>query len=521
MRNAKKAPLLLLVLLAVSLCWTLLCALMGDQIPVLRTICRLSPYILAFALFHICLSSRRQLTEKVLFVALCCYSLVECGLGVAQLAGWAESRHAIFKLTGNFVNPAPYACLLGITAVCCTVRLLRRDCGTAIKILSWITLLWTMTMVVIARSRAVWLGIALALILVVFKETNIWSRIRHKCLLVCCAVAIFLAGCFGAWMMKPESARARLCIWQIDCLAIADHPLFGVGPGAEMGAYAEAQIDYFRHRVRGIERQQTADSPQTPFNEFLRAGMGCGIPGLLLTVAIYLLALTEEIRNRRMFSYPLVVLGTFALFSFPLKQFALSLVLSLCLADATASEELKNRHPRKMKVVAAVVIAASIPFCIMEFRSKYEFLECVDAAKEHTLSTEEIAEYNKQLNNEPDFLLLYFNALNNEGKYSEALSVIRRLERISANPIYYILHGNICQMTGNIPEAAEAYIKSYYIAPSRLTALYCLMTLYRQNGLIREASETKEFALSIPVREKHTATLEMRGKIEEFSLTVR
>lgn len=521
MRNAKKAPQLLLVLLAVTLCWALLCALMGNLIPVLRTICRLSPYILAFALFHICLSSCRQFTEKVLFVVLCCYSLVECGLGVAQLAGWAESRHAIFKLTGNFVNPAPYACFLGITAVCCIVRLLRRDCGTAMKILSWITLLCSTTMVVIARSRAVWLGMALALVVIIFKETGIWNRIRHKCLLVCCAAVIFLAGCFGAWMMKPESARARLCIWQIDCLAIAGHPIFGVGPGAEMGAYAEAQIDYFRRSVRGIDRQQAADSPQTPFNEFLGAGMGCGIPGLLLSVAIYLLALTEEIRNRRLFSYPLVILGTFALFSFPLKQFALSLILALCLADSTASEELKNRHPRMMNAIAAVVIAASIPFCIMEFRCKNKFLECVDTTKERSLSAEEIAEYYKQLNNEPDFLLLYFYALNNEGKYSDALAVIQKLEQISANPICYILHGNICQMTGNIPEAAEAYIKSYYIAPSRLAALYCLMTLYKQNGLVRKASETKEFALSIPVKEKYTATMEMRRKIEEFSLTDR
>ncbi len=146
-----------------------------------------------------------------MYVVICCYSLAECVLGTAQLLGFAQSRHALYHLTGNFLNPAPYACLLASAAVLCIVNLLRRGGGRLVRILTLMTLSWSSVMVVIARSRAVWLGMALALICIFARESSVLRRVRHKWIPACVLAIVFIAGCAGAWMLKPESAKARLC----------------------------------------------------------------------------------------------------------------------------------------------------------------------------------------------------------------------------------------------------------------------------------------------------------------------
>ena len=521
MMKSPRIQNILLILLAIAVCWALVCTRTAGVIPVWSTLRRLSPYLLAFAACHTYFSSGDEKAWKVLFVLFCCYALAECGLGTAQLAGWTRSRHEHYQLTGNFINPAPYACLLGVAAICCLVRLLRRDCGKALKILSATTLVWSLAMVVIAQSRAVWLGTVLAAIVALARESNNWARIRHKKLLVCCGVLLFLAGCFGVWMIKPESAQARLYIWQIDCLAIEDHPLMGAGPGTEMGAYGDAQSDYFKRHVRSWERQQAADIPDKPFNEFLRMGMACGIPGLLLAIAIFAISLTIEIRERRLLAYPLIVLGTFALFSFPLCQLALSMILTVTLADAVIAGKYGTKHPPIYYTLAVMVMSVSIPFCKEESDHRSELKGCIKTVKAQTLDSKELAAYFEHLGDEPEYLKYYAKSLYDESRYDEALAVVRRLERMTADPAVPIIRGEICRMTGDAPGAAEALIKSYYSAPSRLTALFFLMTLYQSYGLNREAAATREYALSLPVDEKYTATMEMRQQIEDYPLTTQ
>lgn len=509
---------LLLILLGISFCWALVCARAGGVISVPVILRRLSPYLLAFAAFYIALSSGKRLTHKLFFNALCCYSLAECGLGTAQLAGLADSRHSFYHLTGNFLNPAPYACFLGIVSVCCIARLIRKEGGRFEKILTGVTLFWSLVMVVVAQSRAVWLGMVLALMAVLALETEIWQRVRRRWLMACCAVFLFIAGCVGAWMLKPESAEIRFYTWQTDCLVIAEHPLTGTGPGAEMGAFADAQSEYFSSHVRSWRRQKAADTPQYPFNEFLRMGMACGIPGLLLAAAVYGLALVLELRRRRMCAYVLIVLGVFGMFSYPLSQMAPALLFVFALADAVTPEE---KRPSKAALVAAVLLAvASIPFVWNEVHHRTELAGFMKDHEDAVSGSDELAAYYDELNDEPAYLTLYAKSLYDEGRYKAALPVVGRLEKLKADTAVPVMRGEILKVTGDPSGAAQAYIKSYQTAPSRLTALLFLMRLYDLYGLDEAALETGAFALSIPVDEKYTATMEVRRQIEDFLLAI-
>lgn len=518
MMKRSRLPDILLILLVISFCWALVCAWAGGVISVPVILRRLSPYLLAFAVFYIALSSGKRVTHTFFFIVLCCFALVECGLGTAQLAGWAGSRHSFYRLTGNFPNPAPYACFLGIVSICCIVRLIRNEGGRFEKILTGVTFFWSMAMVVIAQSRAVWLGMVLALIGMLILETEVWKRVRHKWFVVCCGVIILIAECIGAWMLKPESAKARLYIWQTDCLVIAEHPLTGVGPGAEMGAFAEAQSDYFSRHARCWRRQKAADTPQYPFNEFLRIGMACGIPGLLLAVAVYVAALVVELRRRRLYAYFLIVLGVFGMFSYPLSQMALSLLFVFTLADAVTYEEKQGDSSEAALIVAMLVALVSAPFVRNEVRHRTVLAGFIKDHQDGVTGSSELATYYDELNDEPAYLTLYAKSLYDEGRYKAAQPVVERLEKLKADVAVPILRGEICKVTGNPSGAADAYIKSYHMVPSRLTALLFLMRLYDLYGLDEAAAETREFALSIPVDEKYSATKEVRKQIEDFLL---
>lgn len=71
--------------------------------------------------------------------------------------------------------------------------------------------------------------------------------------------------------------------------AIADKPLTGHGFGKALGAYGDAQAEYFETEERGQERVRIAGCPEYAFNEYLRMGMEFGILGLLLSVAVIVL----------------------------------------------------------------------------------------------------------------------------------------------------------------------------------------------------------------------------------------
>lgn len=71
--------------------------------------------------------------------------------------------------------------------------------------------------------------------------------------------------------------------------AIADKALTGRGFGKALGAYGDAQAEYFETEERGQERVRIAGCPEYAFNEYLRMGMEFGILGLLLSVAVIVL----------------------------------------------------------------------------------------------------------------------------------------------------------------------------------------------------------------------------------------
>lgn len=53
-------------------------------------------------------------TAGLIVAALLCAGLWECGLGWAQLLGFAPSLHSLYPATGSFYNPGPFCGFLAV-----------------------------------------------------------------------------------------------------------------------------------------------------------------------------------------------------------------------------------------------------------------------------------------------------------------------------------------------------------------------------------------------------------------------
>lgn len=103
----------------------------------------------------------------------------------------------------------------------------------------------------------------------------------HKWLILSVIAVTFVVGA-GAFCLKKDSALGRFHIWEMELRAIADKPLTGHGFGKSLGAYGDAQAEYFETEERGQERVRIAGCPEYAFNEYLHMGMEFGDPWLVV-----------------------------------------------------------------------------------------------------------------------------------------------------------------------------------------------------------------------------------------------
>ena len=135
---------------------------------------------------------------------------------------------------------------------------------------------------------------------------------------------------------------------------MAEKPLSGYGPGMALGGYGQTQAHYFQTSGPFSQEEiRTAGVPEFAFNEYLRFGMECGLPGLALSVLILLLALVLLHRRKSPLEYALLALGVFASASSLLSLWQFRLVLAIILGFAAGSRD------RAMSICASASVLFS------------------------------------------------------------------------------------------------------------------------------------------------------------------
>ncbi len=470
------------------------------------------PYFAIFCLSATLYKCFSATFERVVAVVLSVWLSYEAVLGIMQLAGLRMSFHRLFRMTGSFGNPGPYG---GFLAVCVTVCLtsfwkFRRSSGKADKLLSPVCLFSSVLGLVVlpaTLSRSAWAAIAAAALFFLLSQDRLRCWLRgHKWIAAAIAalcVALAPAGVF----LKKGSALGRVHIWRIETRSICKNPLIGYGPGNAMGAYGEAQADFFYERERSEDEIRTAGCPEYPFNEYLRFGLETGLGGLLLSGMVAAGAVAALLKARSPLSFGLLALSVFAFASYPLSVSQLAALLSVFLGCAVSSDECTANWTRPKAVLYAVAVSALVGVLafglygesrISGAEKRWKDAKAVaERLRPQSLSRSLGREYNLLCDNYR-YLYDYGYSLFLAEEYEKGIGVLQEGAAMSCDPMFWNIIGRCREELGDYEAARMAYIHSSKMVPSRLYPLSLLMNLYLKTGDGTAAAVCAEKILSMP-----------------------
>ena len=431
-------------------------------------------------------------------------------------------------MTGGFANSGPYG---GFLAVCIAVVFAAawkwRDSGNLYdRILFWLSSVsGCLGIVVLPASMSRTGFVALLVSAVAFALTNTESKSyfkSHKWLILSVVAVAFVVGA-GAFCLKKDSALGRFHIWEMELRAIADKPLTGHGFGKALGAYGDAQAEYFETEERGQERVRIAGCPEYAFNEYLRMGMEFGILGLLLSVAVIVLGTMMLCHSDSSLTFGLVAWGTFAMASYPLAVWQLRLLLGVFLGAAVGLNMKVGKRTRLILASTFIVIATGLMLIWLPENRQRKYAEGKWLEERRFTNFEifdgmadRLAILYPQLRRNFRYLYDYGYALHKECRYEESNVILREGALISSDPMFYNIIGKNHEALGDYELAERNYIHAHNMVPSRLYPYILLMEMEEKRGDTKQALSYARKALSLPVNDRNMSMRDLHNRAKKF-----
>ncbi len=262
--------------------------------------------------------------------------------GLLQLYGVFPSHHNLFKITGSFFNPAPYALYLAVVFPVALGKVLFNERNERIETnernernerneenekiekkdisnissffhsfihslnlpsfisslnyyLSFATVIAILLVLPVTMIRASWLGaLAGSLVVLQYKYHYLQginhflkSPFRRIMGAILTIIVVTLIGT-GIYLLKKDSANGKLFIWEVTLGKIAEKPLLGHGLGRFEAEYNNWQAAYFQNHPEEMNSKKgwVAGNTKYAFNEFLEMAAEVGITGIIVFVAV-------------------------------------------------------------------------------------------------------------------------------------------------------------------------------------------------------------------------------------------
>lgn len=204
--------------------------------------------------------------ETIILLVLMACALAESVDGIRQALGFTFSHHNLYKITGTFFNPGPYAGYLAITGSMAfaylvekykevigllakpSLKVLMRP-AVSLYLLFGVTAIVVLVILPVTMSRAAFLAVACCVLVIHYRNENIlsffaklksmWpdSEVTGKLFAVFMAIVLVGGLSFFLYIVKKDSANGRLLIWRVTTAIIADNPVKGVGIREFSGEY--------------------------------------------------------------------------------------------------------------------------------------------------------------------------------------------------------------------------------------------------------------------------------------------
>ena len=498
-----------------------------------------------FVLVRIHLSQWKPLHYCIIMVLLLA-GCVEAIEGLRQLYGFAPSQHSLFKTTGSFFNPGPYAGFLALIAPLALYYCLRDyrvlsstfifrltafylRWGLAICALFAIVLILPATM-----SRGAWLACLVACVFVALsyikkkKKKACQGLLRQAgkkkrylaCLLLFLAV---IAGGAGAYFLKKDSADGRLLMWKLSAKTLLHTP-WGSGVGNYPGQYGKTQAAYFASGKASTQEEYVAGSPEYAFNEYLQIGIELGLIPLLLFLTIIGGSLVQGIRTGQAgIVGSLLSLLVFACVSYPFSvlPFLIVFVFLIALCHNKRISSFVSKKETALNVGCLALLALLTAFLLKEKPAvhaaykKWKLTKYLYQAGAFSDAAREYNEMGKRLNHEAQFLFEYGRSLSKAGEHAQSNTVLHQAARINCDPMLYNIMGQNEQALGQYTEAERSFVYATQLIPERLYPHYLLMKLHKETGEQEKLKEAAHRVLTMEPKVHSKAVEEMREEAFE------
>lgn len=490
--------------------------------------------------------TRRHLSNSFIIYLLLLWGIIESIRGNLQLYDITTSNHSLYKLTGSFNNPGPYAgFLVSILPFALwqalRFRTLNKYLQQAMIYLSWAYIFLCLCLLPATMSRASWLAASVGTGIVLIYHYRLFSHLRQfyqahrkQAITYICitGLLITIAG-VAIYHLKKDSADGRLLMWKVTSRIIAEHPLTGVGWGNFAGAYGQAQAYYFAEGKATPQEEWVAGSPEYAFNEFLQITAEHGIIGLILFLLVITLAFRSAYKNGQIgIVGSLAAFLTFACFSYPFSVWQMNVLFVILLVTAftkfryeKAIEMREDTKRRKWKIYAVVIILALlIPPLIWTGKRWQEKQRAIAQWQEEQSyynmeiykgTVDNYRKLYRQLRDKPKFLFELGQCLSKTEFYEESNRILLEGARQSSDPMFWNIMGKNYQAMSRFNEAEECFTHAYHMVPHRLYPLYLLANLYFQSGQTAKGIETAQRVIDKKPKVMSSAIQEMKTEMRE------
>ena len=479
-------------------------------------------------LMYVSLRVALQGTKIPVWVLIGCilaFGSYEAWLGISQLYGDKISRHYIYALTGNFLNPGPYSAYLMIGVVVGLVTLKEMPdkaiipampkfmpikVAKCLKAITWkhliIAAVTIMAMVLPATmSRAAFLGVAVVALLIY--RDKYW-RYRY---LVWGTIA--LMG-IAFYFFKQGSADGRMIIWKAALASWIDKPWLGVGIGGFYNAFAEGIAKLSAYDMDF----SSAGVPDYAFNVLLKIVTEQGVVGGFFAISLTTVAMMNLSRNSRSLFWGMVSLLMFAMFSYPFDLLPYNVIAVLIFAW---SESIGDKRVFEIGRIKMLLLSCFLSFTSWQAgkiadESYQTDWDSYMPTENNTYSIEDGYKWLPLENDNRRFLFSFGIKLRDEGRYNESNAIFRQGTKCSADPMFYILMGNNYKEMKHYDLAEKSYYKAFAVMPNRLRPLYQLMMLYQESCDNQKKKAMAKRVIEMKPKIESHLTKEMKDKAREF-----
>lgn len=460
--------------------------------------------------------------------------LLEAVWGMGQLHGVYMSNHALFRLTGSFFNPGPFSGYMAVVLpVCLGVMLALSDCRKNAwwqmrTVLFYLSVICTVGIVVVlpaGMSRSAWLAAIVSCGWVLWMYTGCWNKVRsvwgnyrrQSIAVLIVGVILGVIGLTGIYRMKKDSADGRLLMWKVTAKAMADQPLTGTGIGGFPATFAKAQAEYFASGEASETEKMVAGCPEYAFNEYLQIGVELGVGGLLVFLAWLGCILYDSIKNKRYgMSGGILSLMIFAFSSYPLQLPSFWVLLFFLSAMGVTGSKGQRKHVILFALGVCALYGAQVDS--KNTYQQWNRQKMLYNNKAYQAASEGYEALYPKLNHRPEFLFESAQCLSKTGNQAEAIVLLERAVRLSADPMLYYMLAKNEEELGRYSEAEAHLLFSIDVLPERLYPYFLLTKLYAE-PLYYQSEKLQAAVDSVFTKEpkvQTTAVKEMRQQVEKM-----